>query len=289
MSFFPVPDQKQTKTKGNFRKRFKGRVEKLAEDGKMRRLAQLGYAARGLLYFLFGLTMALATVNFQDRPRGIESSLNVLLERPFGRIAVGLVAVGLFGYVIRRFIQVWAPPDVGEPPVKIVRFGRRFSYACSAIWNIGITATALFLALGLTVAEYDWSVLRGLLPGWLVFLIGAGFFGYAIFEFYMAITRRFTVDLRFEGKHKRLENFTLVCGIIGYTGRGIAYFLVGVFVMYAGWLIQGARVSNLGNILSAIEAFPSSNGIFLVIAAGLIAYGVYLILAAWYLRVVATW
>ncbi len=284
-----MADQEQTKKKRNFKKKFKGRVEKLAEDGRMRRLAQLGYAARGLLYFLFGLTMALATENFEDRPRGIESSLNVLMERPFGRIAVGLVAVGLFGYVIRRFVQVWAAPDVGEPPMKLVRIGRRFSYACSAIWNIGITATALFLALGLTVAEYDWSVLRGVLPGWLIFLIGAGFFGYAIFEFYMAISRRFTVDLRFEGKHKRVEDLTLICGIIGYVGRGIAYLLVGGFVMYAGWLIQGARVSNLGNILSAIEALPSSTVVYLVIAAGLIAYGVYLFLAAWYLRVIATW
>jgi hypothetical protein len=45
----------------------------------------------------------------------------------------------------------------------------------------------------------------------------------------------------------------------------------------------------LGDVLSRLEAQPFGACMLIAIAAGLAAYGLYLLLAAWYLRLVATW
>jgi hypothetical protein len=291
-----VEDREETGTKPGFRKKFKGRVEVLATDNKVRRLAQLGYAARGLLYLIFGLTFAVATVRTGDRPRGVSSSLDKLIEWPFGRIAVGLVAIGLFGYILRRFVQIWAAPDAGKRPPLLLRFGRRVSYAMSGLANIGITLTALFLTLGLTVSEQNRALISRLpyeLPGGLpeafLVLVGLGFIGYAGFEFYMAISRRFTIDLQFEGKRKGIERFTLVCGIIGYAGRGVAFLAAGAFLVYLASVYDELGRSGIRNFLAAFEAQQYGYVVVLTISFGLIAYGLYLLLAAWYLRMIATW
>jgi hypothetical protein len=291
-----VEDGQKTGTDPGFRKKFKGRVEGLATDSKVRRLAQLGYAARGLLYLIFGMTFALAAVNVRDRPRGVSSSLNQLIEWPFGRIAVALVAVGLFGYILRRFVQIWAAPDAGKRPPLLLRFGRRVSYAMSGLANIGLTLTALFLAFGLTISQQNRALLVRLpnelpngFPQGLIVAVGLGFVGYAGFEFYMAISRRFTIDLQFEGKRKGIERFTLICGIIGYAGRGIAFLAAGAFLVYAGRAYDEIGRSGFGNFLSAFEAQQLGYVVILTISVGLIAYGLYLLLAAWYLRMIATW
>src|SRR5689334_19513235 len=67
------------------------------------RLAQLGYAAKGLLYVIIGGTTALAAVNVGGRVVGTRGALDLLVGRPFWRLVVALVAVGLVGFILRRF------------------------------------------------------------------------------------------------------------------------------------------------------------------------------------------
>jgi hypothetical protein len=61
--------------------------EKLADNKWADRAAKLGYAARGLLYLIAGITMGLAAINLRDPVRGMRGSLDVLMGIPLGRIA----------------------------------------------------------------------------------------------------------------------------------------------------------------------------------------------------------
>jgi uncharacterized membrane protein YidH (DUF202 family) len=263
--------------------------EKLAENKWVERSAKLGYAARGLLYIISGLTMALAAANLREPVRGMRQSLDLLMEIPFGRIAVGLVAVGLFGYILRRIVQAMVPPQEGTPPRPIMRFGRRLGYVWSGLIHVGVALTALqFFLWSTAYGAWRFTANRPFTPndGWLLIIIGLGTIGYAGFEFYMAAKRRFTIDLLLERMSRRVENFILWCGIVGYTGRGIAFFSVGLLFVYVGWNVDNFR---FGYILETFQALPFTFWILVIAAAGLIAYGLYSLLAAWYLRFIATW
>ena len=275
-------------------------AEQLAASPWVWRLATLGYAAKGLLYIIAGSTVALAAVQVGGRMMGTRGALNLLVTLPFGRLAVALVAVGLYGFILRRFVQFCVPPREGTPPrLTITRILRRIGYALSGLAHVGITLTALGLVLGLTALHRagptpprDWTtplLVWKPLNGWLTVLAGLVVLGVAIFYFSMAVRRRFRIDLHLERMSQRMRWVAIACGIVGYTGRGVAFLIVGLFLVYAGWFVEEVDARGLNDILRGLEAQPWGTWMLIAVAVGLIAYGLYLLLAARYLRLIATW
>jgi hypothetical protein len=274
-------------------------AEQLATSPWVWRLAMLGYAAKGLLYIIAGSTVALAAVQVGGRAMGTRGALNLLVTLPFGRLAVALVAVGLSGFILRRFVQCCVPPTEGKPPkLVLTRILRRIGYALSGLAHVGITLTALGLVLGLTASRRtgptsrDWMtplLVWKPLNGWLTLLAGLVVLGVAIFYFSMAVRRRFRIDLHLERMSQRMRWVAIACGIVGYTGRGVAFLIVGLFLVYAGWFVEEVEARGLNDILRGLEARPWGHWMLIAVSVGLIAYGMYLLLAARYLRLIATW
>ncbi len=273
--------------------------EQLASSPWVHRLARLGYAAEGLLYLIVGVTASLAAVNVGGRVRGTRGALNLIVAQPFGRLIVALVAVGLCGYMLRRFVQVFVEPTDGVPPKQIMRTLRRVGFALSGLAHAGIALAALRLVLGLAVLSSDgpqasrgWATLLLTwqpLDGWLTLLAGLVIIGVAVFYFYKAVSRRFTMDLELERMSRGVERATLTCGIAGYAGRGVGFLILGAFLPYGGWYVEEVEARGFGDILRALEDQPFGVWILILAAVGLTAYGLYLLLAAWYLRLIAAW
>ena len=80
---------------------------------------------------------------------------------------------------------------------------------------------------------------------------------------------------------------TLACGIAGHAGRGVGFLMMGAFLVYAGWYVEEVEARGYGDILRAVEARPFGWWVLIAVAAGLTAYGFYLLLAARHLRLVA--
>jgi hypothetical protein len=263
------------------------------------RLAKLGYCAKGLLYMIVGITAALAVMHVGGRVRGTRGALNLLVDSPFGRLAVALVAAGLCGFILRRLVQILVPPATGTPPKPVMRALRRAGYSVSGLGHVGIALAALRLTLGATALGgeghapgRDWASLmltEKPLGGWLVLLAGLAVVGVAAFYFYMATSRRFTVDLEVERMTPRAKRVTFACGVTGHAGRGVAFFIIGALLVYAGWFVNEVSASGLGDLLRALEVRPFGTWILIGVAVGLIACGLYLLLAAWYLRLISTW
>lgn len=271
----------------------------LAANPWVFRCARLGYASNGLLYVIIGGTTALAAVNIGGRVRGTRGALDLLVAQPFGRLAVAAVAIGLFGFILRSFVQIFVPPTEGVPPKLIMRVLRRIGCAVSGLAHIGIALTALQMTLGLTVMNpdegtprRDWVTLFLTwrpLDGWLTMLAGLVVAGVAVHQFYVAVSRRFTIDMELERMNYRIRRATIAFGVAGYAGRGVAFFIVGMFLVYAGWYVEEVEARTIGDILRIVEAQPYGVWIFIAVATGLIAYGLFLLLVAWYLRRVASW
>lgn len=289
-----VPDEGNRPARGQW-----DAFARLAARPWVSRLARLGYAAEGLLYVIVGGTAAAAAVNVGGRVRGTRGALNLIVAQPFGRLGVALVAVGLCGFVLRRFVQVFVEPTDGVPPKPSIRILRRVGFALSGLAHIGITLAALRLVLGLAVlssggppASRGWATLLLVwrpLDGWLTLLVGLIIIGVAVFYFYKAVSRRFTMDLERERMSRRVERATLACGVAGYAGRGVGFLIMGAFLAYAGWYVEEVEARGFGDILRALEARPLGPWVLIAAAVGLTAYGVYLLLAARYLRLIATW
>jgi Domain of Unknown Function (DUF1206) len=286
------PEQKQAEARPRI-------SDILAANPWVFRCAKLGYAANGLLYIIVGGTAALEAVNVARRVRGTRGALYLLIAQPFGRLAVTLVAIGLCGFILRRFVQIFVPPTDGVAPKPFIRFLRRAGCAVSGLTHIGIALTALQLTLGLTIMNpegqtptRDWVTLLLTwkpLNGWPPMLGGLVVVSVAAYEFYVAMKLRFTIDMQLERMGFRIKRAAFACGVAGHVGRGVAFLIMGVFLVYAGWYVEEVEATGLGDLIRMLQAQPFGVWVLIAIATGLAAYGLFLLLVAWYLRQVATW
>jgi hypothetical protein len=69
-------------------------------------LGRLGYGALGVVFTIIGFFMIVAAVQFNaQQAKGLDSALGELLQLPFGRLLLGIVALGLIAYGAYSFVE----------------------------------------------------------------------------------------------------------------------------------------------------------------------------------------
>jgi hypothetical protein len=86
-----------------------------------------------------------------------------------------------------------------------------------------------------------------------------------------------------------IKKGTYAFGVIGHAGRGIAFLISGGILVYAGWFITDIETGGLSQTLRTLQSAPFGIWIFFIVAAGLTAFGIYLMLAALHLRLISKW
>jgi hypothetical protein len=69
-------------------------------------LGRLGYGALGVVFTIIGFFMIVAAVKFNShQAKGLDTALGELLQLPFGRVLLGIVALGLIAYGVYSFVE----------------------------------------------------------------------------------------------------------------------------------------------------------------------------------------
>src|SRR5215204_6696994 len=80
------------------------------------RMARFGYVAKGVVYVVMGVLAVLAAVNAGGGSTTDQNgAFQAIEEAPFGQVLLGVVAIGLTGYVLWRSIQARGRPRRGGP------------------------------------------------------------------------------------------------------------------------------------------------------------------------------
>ena len=67
----------------------------MAGQNTLEVMARLGHGARGVVYCLVGGLALFAAIGSGGRTGGSGGALRIILEQPFGRVLLGLIAIGL--------------------------------------------------------------------------------------------------------------------------------------------------------------------------------------------------
>ncbi len=252
------------------------------------RMARFGYAAKGVVYVVMGVLAVLAAVNAGGGSTTDQNgAFQAIEEAPFGQVLLGVVAVGLLGYVLWRSIQAVANPDGEGLDSKGVL--KRVGYAGSALIHSLFAFTAANLAAG---AGGDWGSTAEEWTGWflslplgwlLVATTGIGIVGVGLYQIYEAYHSEFKKYLKLgalsDGEHGWIEHG----GRFGVAARGVVFVIAGVFLVLAALRTDEQEVRSLGGALSAILEQPFFGNFLLgVVAVGLVAYGLLMVAVARY-------
>ena len=249
-------------------------------------LARLGFAAIGVVYLLMGTLALLAALGQRQGARtDKEEAVQRLQEVPGGSVLLGLIAVGLLGYIVWRFTQAIRDTEGKGSGAK--GLGTRLWFVASGLFYSGLAIYAGRLALqgraekggdapqSLTAKVLGW-------PGgdWLILLVGVVVIGIGLFQVYRAFSGRFKSDVDASSLSATQQRLVYRAAQVGMTARGIVVALIGYFLVQAGQQSRAGAVGSTDEAFDLLAAMgPAALG---AVAAGLVAYGLYMLVQAKY-------
>ena len=272
----------------NFISELKHRVKPTAVYRWTERLIRFGFAAKGSIYGGVGLVAVIALFQRDKEIVGTQEILVEIAGNPLGRVMIGLLAIGLIGYVLRRFIQaVFDPKHPDEFNLK--RLIHRCGYLMSGLTYSGIAYTASQLFVGLdaetddTIQDFAAELFDTPLGAWLIVVAGMFTIGVGVSYLYGACSGSYINELK-SSLNSHLQTWATRLGQVGIAARGISFILIGTFLLEAAFLVRSEFAGGLENALKQLEHQPFGSVWLGAIAFGFIAYAIYMWVVALYGR-----
>ena len=265
-------------------------IEEVAEHPWMERLARFGYASKGVVYMIVGALATLAVLGNGNKIQNTRGALWTIALRPHGKVLLSIMAFGLVGYVLWRWVQAIA--DADGKGIKPKGIAIRTGYVFSGLVYAGLAWTAVQIIFDYAGSDSgdmprDWTArLMSVMYGpWLVGIAGASVIGFGLFQIYKGYTAKFCQHLKLGVMSHTEKMWARLCGRIGFTARGVVFIIIGIFLIQAARHFNPTEARGLDGALQALTQTSFGPWLLGLVAAGLVAYGLYMLVEARYRRI----
>jgi len=254
------------------------------------RLARIGFLAKGVLYMTIGVLAVRAALGRQNTHGADEhGAMTEVANAPLGRVLLGVVAVGLVGYALWRVIEGVRDPERRGTDAKGIAL--RTGYVGSGLVHAVLAFTAARIALHQAAGKNDGDQAKDLsaraleLPGgvyalWITALI---LLGYGAFQVYQAWKAKLDDQLELGDTTESVRRAVYGVSRFGIAARGIVFGAMGMLFVRAA---THQAASKAGGIADSMQWLVQlGRWPFFVIATGVIAYGIYQLICAKWMRI----
>lgn len=251
-------------------------------------LARLGMLCAGLLWLVVGVLAIEVALGAGGKTTDRTGALHEIAGQSWGTALLAVVAVGFAGYSLWRFTAgaLGRKLETNEE----LGWGKRLWYFARGAFYAFLCYTTAALLVGAgsgsenekerTEALLDW-------PGgrWLVVGLGLGLVGWGLGSAYRALTRNFEDDLHTERMSGATRRWTRRAGVGGYLARAVVFVLAGGFLVRAGVEYDPDEAIGLDGALQKLAQQSYGPVLLGVVAAGLVAYGLFYLVRTAYREV----
>lgn len=250
-------------------------------------LGRLGLVAMGVSYGLVAVLAIKLALREGGETEDRGGALQTIAQDGFGRIVVFLLAIGFAAYAIWRLAE--ALFDRGGAGKRPKGLAKRAGYLGRALIYTVLCITAVAVLLGSsgesnekeeTAKVLDWPAGR-----WIVAAIGVGFLAAAGWNIFRGVTRKFEEELNTGQMSAFEERLVTFVGVAGVFARGVVFSLIGIFLIKAAVEYDPQEAIGLDGALNELLAQDHGRFLLGVVAAGLLAFGVFCLFQARYRRV----
>jgi hypothetical protein len=266
-------------------------ADKVGKHPWVERLARFGYAAKGVVYIVVGALATQAALGMGGgETTGTQGAMRSIARQPFGRVMLGIVAFGLIAYVIWRWVQ--AITDADDKGTDAKGIALRLGYTGSGLVYAGLAYSAARILFGANDdgkpgAAQSWTARVMDFPygNWLIILGGLGVIAYGLYQCYKGYAAKFRKRLKAGEMSERGMRWAMRSGRFGFIARGIVFCIVGGFLIQAALHYDSSEAKGLDGALQLLIQQSYGKWMLGLIALGLAAYGLYMIIEARYRRI----
>jgi hypothetical protein len=206
-----------------------------------------------------------------------KGAMQELAQQPFGDVLIWAIAIGMFFLVIWRLLEVFfghQDKDEGSDRIK----ARAVSGMKAAIYAVvGITCLSVAIGSGQSGGGSTWTktVMDWPAGQWIIAAAGLAVIIYGANHVRKGFTESYAKHLSSEGKSGQVGKAYLMFGKVGYIGKGIAIAIVGGLILYGGITHDASKSGSLDQALHKVLSYPFGVVLLVVIAAGLVCYGLF--------------
>lgn len=250
-----------------------------ADSTPMRYLARAGFVARGIMYIVIGWIALLIAFRKTSQQADRTGALHELSATPFGAAALWLLVVGFFGMALWRLSEALyggTGPGGRKASSRIAALARAVLYAVIAY---GVLEYALGVGSpqGSNQQSVDLTAKLMRHPGGraVVVVIGIALIGGGLYLGYQAWRRHFLKTLNLGQMRARTRRIVEWLGRVGGIARGVVFITAGVFLVVAAARSQPGQAKGIDSSLRALAATPLGPWLLVLVAVGLIMFGLF--------------
>ena len=255
------------------------------------KLARAGYAAKGIVYIVIGVLAVQAAFTGGGKTTNSQGALATIVHQPFGQFLLGIVGIGLAGYALWRFVEAALDTENKGNDAKgmVVRVGYFLSGAAYAL----LAYTAFQLIAGTagpnkgSAGTQDWTARLLSMPMGqeLVGLVGLVVIGLGLSQMVKGYKADFGKQLQLNEIPAGQRNWAVMSGRLGYIARGVVFTILGGFFIEAAMNSNPKQAKGIGSALDLLSQQSYGPLLLGIVAAGLVAYGVFMLVKARYRRI----
>ena len=257
------------------------------KDEAIEKLARFGLSAKGAVYLILGVLTAMAAFNVGGQKAGQGDVLKFIYGQPFGKVLLSILAIGLIGYVIWRFVQAFRDPENEGNDKKNI--AKRAGYAGSGIIYAFLAYEAIKLIFqngssgsGGGNKQIVSTLLEQPFGQILVGIVAVGLFIKAGTQIYKAVSGKFAKKIKSTDLEPRIQNMVMKAGKVGFIARGVVAGIIGFLFLKAAIQANPNQAGGTESAFSFIQGNAYGSILLGIVAIGLACYGVFMIIKARY-------
>ncbi|MEP7021930.1 MAG: DUF1206 domain-containing protein [Pseudonocardiales bacterium] len=254
-----------------------GAARRAANSDKMDGLARFGFAGRGAVYVLLGVLAVLLALGRKNKETDQRGAIQDLSQKSGGFVLVLILALGLTAYAIWRFSEAafGVAGEGNKAGPRVQSLARGLAYAFLAVSAFTIAFRGRDSSQAKDQQDLTASIMGNTAGRLLIGLVGVVIVVIGAVLVYEGITRKFEEDLKLGEMSPQWRKVTEVLGTVGTIARGVVFAITGVLVVTAAVQFDPSKARGIDQSLRALRDTAAGPWLLLVIAVGLIMFGLF--------------
>ena len=201
---------------------------------------------------------------------------DTVAKQPLGEVLLTLVAIGLRGYALWRFVRA----ATGRGPEGSDTGFDRVAALASGFVYLGMCIIAVRILAGSPKASASpdkttAGVLGWPAGTWLVGAAGLVLIGVGLYQGYRGLTKDFLADSKTEEMGPLIRTWIGWIGLVGHLARMVVFTLAGAFLVKAAVEYDPRAAVGIDGALAELLHQPDGPILLGIVAVGLIAFATY--------------